>query len=595
MSPVPPYSGWIETTGDALIILEAASARRNLIPRITRRLVDNERSMIVSGSVFVFDEEESGIKRWTDGYYWSPSRILGNFLVYRETDKKGASHGAKKRKQEDIDSDEGDGESLSRPKNEVVPGVDRTQERILMGSLTNSLKFKKDGLMKKTLSMTINGITHHLISYYKIADVTAGRLRAPSTLPELASLDINPSFLDKANFRCPPKIELDIDGQPRYRGEADEVLAQGMDLGLGVGVSSMPLSRSTSNGKGRRDVKGKGREMDGVEEDTKPVILKKTTNTGGMGPPSPRILRRPPSSPETKLIPPASSSTAIPPLLSPTRSSSSRKRDRKDIVEDDRSPTPTTATLKRTKVEAVDAHALSVAIPMAQVNVSPSSSSVMNSTTHSDGTSNPTLLMTPTTSSSLMSSSSLAAAAAAYTEAYQQTRVGQSQQGSLVHSAAVSPTASSSAQPHHSSSLPTTPATATTSTTATGYGGWYYPSQTQSPLSFTGLSNSISHGTSSSSRSESWTPLPPAMPTSRYSLAAYHTPFSPSTAASSSSLDSALLPTRLSTMDPDAPRHLPYLASVPLPPAAAQTQRQRQSYIRASGRRYDDDYAFGGG
>ena len=77
--PEPPWSGWIETTGDALLILEAA--RRGLIPRVTRRLVDSERKMITSGSVFVFDEDESGIKRWTDGFIWSPSRILGNFLV----------------------------------------------------------------------------------------------------------------------------------------------------------------------------------------------------------------------------------------------------------------------------------------------------------------------------------------------------------------------------------------------------------------------------------------------------------------------------------------------------------------------------------
>lgn len=75
----PPWSGWIETTEDALLILEAA--RRGLIPRVTRRLVDSERKMITSGSVFVFDEDESGIKRWTDGFVWSPSRILGNFLV----------------------------------------------------------------------------------------------------------------------------------------------------------------------------------------------------------------------------------------------------------------------------------------------------------------------------------------------------------------------------------------------------------------------------------------------------------------------------------------------------------------------------------
>ncbi|KAJ6479616.1 Gti1/Pac2 family-domain-containing protein [Mycena sanguinolenta] len=78
-SCVPPWSGWIETTGDALLILETTC--RGLIPRVTRRLHDTKRPfMIVSGAVFVFDEGESGIKRWTDGCFWSPSRILGNFF-----------------------------------------------------------------------------------------------------------------------------------------------------------------------------------------------------------------------------------------------------------------------------------------------------------------------------------------------------------------------------------------------------------------------------------------------------------------------------------------------------------------------------------
>ena len=75
----PPFRGYIETTYDALLVFEAA--RRGMIPRVTRRLIERERGMVQSGAVFVFDEHESGIKRWTDGLVWSPSRILGNFLV----------------------------------------------------------------------------------------------------------------------------------------------------------------------------------------------------------------------------------------------------------------------------------------------------------------------------------------------------------------------------------------------------------------------------------------------------------------------------------------------------------------------------------
>ncbi|KAH9033759.1 Gti1/Pac2 family-domain-containing protein [Lactarius pseudohatsudake] len=241
----PPWSGWIETTGDALLILEAA--RRGLIPRVTRRLVDSERKMITSGSVFVFDEDESGIKRWTDGFFWSPSRILGNFLLYRETEKRGAGHrGARNDAEQGGDQSSGDGpksegQTLSRPRGETTRlGIDRQRERSLVGSLTNSYKFKNGGMMKKTFSLTISGVSQHLISYYKIEDVEQGRLRTASSYPELASLDISPEYLEKTHFRNPPKVEIGVDGVPRYRGEADDVEPSPHVLNSALAVG-MPL------------------------------------------------------------------------------------------------------------------------------------------------------------------------------------------------------------------------------------------------------------------------------------------------------------------------------------------------------------------
>ncbi|KAG6890186.1 hypothetical protein C0995_010891 [Termitomyces sp. Mi166 len=258
----PPWSGWIETTGDALLILEAA--RRGLIPRVTRRLVDSERKMICSGSVFVFDEDESGIKRWTDGFFWSPSRILGNFLLYRETDKRSSSHrGNKIESSPDSehcsDSPKPDG-SLSRPKSDDthLASADKRIERTLMGSLTNSYKFKTDGLMKKTFSLTIGGVAQHLISYYKIEDVQNGRLRSPSSLPELASLDISPEYLDKTHFRNPPKVEIGADGIPRYRGEADDIdsspplLATPLSTGPALLTDSRVADTSSVTRRGKR-------------------------------------------------------------------------------------------------------------------------------------------------------------------------------------------------------------------------------------------------------------------------------------------------------------------------------------------------------
>jgi len=201
MSIVETFHGYIETTQDTLLIFEAC--RRGILPRICRRLQEKERRIVQSGTVFVFDERESGIKRWTDGLVWSPSRILGNFLVYRELDKRNAS--GKK------DTSPIDRASRSSSGSDVESALEKNKERALVGSLTNSYRFKKNGLIKKTMSIVVNGVSQHLISYYTKEDVLAGRLQTPSNVPELASLEISPEFLMKQNFRIPPTVEQSYD------------------------------------------------------------------------------------------------------------------------------------------------------------------------------------------------------------------------------------------------------------------------------------------------------------------------------------------------------------------------------------------------
>ncbi|KAH0835711.1 Gti1/Pac2 family-domain-containing protein [Lanmaoa asiatica] len=325
----PPWSGWIETTGDALLILEAA--RRGLIPRVTRRLVDSERKMITSGSVFVFDEDESGIKRWTDGFFWSPSRILGNFLLYRETDKRGAGHrgvrtdppeSINEHSQYNVDGARLEGQSLSRPKSESGSlGVDRQRERVLVGSLTNSYKFKTDGLMKKTFSLTISGVSQHLISYYKIEDVEQGRLRSPSSLPELASLDISPEYLDKTHFRNPPKVEIGVDGVPRYRGEADDIdpspsmltgpLSSGLPLLTDGRVSDGKRGRYNPYGSKRRRGKPNQSESISPTEHQGNTLPSPATPTSSQAGPPPPPHGYPDQSPVSS-IPPHSHYTPYP-------------------------------------------------------------------------------------------------------------------------------------------------------------------------------------------------------------------------------------------------------------------------------------------
>ncbi|KAI8881293.1 hypothetical protein K501DRAFT_324571 [Backusella circina FSU 941] len=167
MSINKTFHGYIETTKDALLLFEAC--KRGILPRVNRRLQDKERYLIQSGTIFCFDENESGIKRWTDGLVWSPSRILGNFLVYRELEDKKLM----------------------------------TRKKAIVGSLKNSYKFKRNGLIKKSISLIVDGVQQHLISYYHKDDVLLQRLNTPSNIQNLSSLEVSPGLKLRQNFRIP--------------------------------------------------------------------------------------------------------------------------------------------------------------------------------------------------------------------------------------------------------------------------------------------------------------------------------------------------------------------------------------------------------
>ncbi|KAI9293849.1 hypothetical protein K502DRAFT_275776, partial [Neoconidiobolus thromboides FSU 785] len=76
------FIGHIQTVKDALLLFEAV--RSNNLKCIERRLNVAERNNIKSGATFIFDEQQSGLQRWTDGYSWSTSRVKGHFLVYEQ-------------------------------------------------------------------------------------------------------------------------------------------------------------------------------------------------------------------------------------------------------------------------------------------------------------------------------------------------------------------------------------------------------------------------------------------------------------------------------------------------------------------------------
>lgn len=221
----PTWTGFVQNSMDGLMLFEACLSGK--LHHVPRRPHDRERSnLIKSGSVFIYEENASGIKRWTDGVAWSPSRILGNFLIYRELEKPfppGEKKRAMKRKRSQEldgrrDSEENEpSEYTALPptppspanapeaKTDAAGGQDndKEMERQLIGSLVDSYGFRPNGLVKKTMSISLNGVSHHLVSYYTVEDVKQRRLNRPLTDTRLAGLTVRPELFMKQNFRAP--------------------------------------------------------------------------------------------------------------------------------------------------------------------------------------------------------------------------------------------------------------------------------------------------------------------------------------------------------------------------------------------------------
>jgi hypothetical protein len=227
MSPssplTPTFRGHIASTQDALLLFEACLS--GALNHVARRPHDRERSSLIkSGNVFIYEEHSSGIKRWTDGVPWSPSRILGNFLVYRELERPfppGEKKRAMKRSKRSpgigraSESYEGLGTTLASSygvgasaalgieSGNGVNSLNKETERSLIGSLIDSYGFKDEGLVKKTVSVTVGGVSHHLVSYYTVADILNNKLGTPTKDPRFQQISPRLDLITKQNFRTP--------------------------------------------------------------------------------------------------------------------------------------------------------------------------------------------------------------------------------------------------------------------------------------------------------------------------------------------------------------------------------------------------------
>lgn len=168
------YIGHIKTPQDALIVFEAC--RRNQLVRVQRRLSSKERIQIRSGSVFAWDEREAGMRRWTDGRTWSPSRVLGSFLTYRELDTK------------------------RRPRRPSSSSSSLPLCNNMNTKASAACSYKRDGLIKQSFSIcTATNQKLHLISYYSKSDVLAGRLKQPTTDPLLSQINVPKGLYPELN------------------------------------------------------------------------------------------------------------------------------------------------------------------------------------------------------------------------------------------------------------------------------------------------------------------------------------------------------------------------------------------------------------
>ncbi|TFL03064.1 Gti1/Pac2 family-domain-containing protein [Pterulicium gracile] len=202
MQPPTCSSLRVRSTQDALAVFHAVAL--GIVPMIPRRLDNEERRAISSGSVFVWEERGPhaeatglGIERWTDGIRWGPSRVRDEFLFYHE------------KEQEPLEMDfSSDSDSISPL---LRPGPNHG--------------FRRDCLIKQTYSVFVETPRGrrkwHLIAYF--TQNTLNYLRNIDDIPQLANLHVPPGKYKSARSakgrireRRGPLPFHETNSQPQY-------------------------------------------------------------------------------------------------------------------------------------------------------------------------------------------------------------------------------------------------------------------------------------------------------------------------------------------------------------------------------------------
>ncbi|PCD24140.1 hypothetical protein FGRA07_11416 [Fusarium graminearum] len=162
------YHGHVETPRDAVILLEAC--RLGILFRVQRRLSKKEKQTIRSGSIFVWDEGEADITRWTD----ENKRCRRSATNQRGYDKTTGS------------------------------GRGRDEDQHRRGDTRQLVK--AGGLVKLSLTTTTsNGQYLHLVSYYSTQH-GQHELQQPANDPKMQNV------IDNMDMSMYPEVQMDKAG-----------------------------------------------------------------------------------------------------------------------------------------------------------------------------------------------------------------------------------------------------------------------------------------------------------------------------------------------------------------------------------------------
>lgn len=178
----PTLHGFIGNAGDAILVLEACLRGHLLhVPRTLHP--DEARSVIQSGSIFVFESQCSGMKEWNDFHCWSSGTQVGDFRFW---------HTARHNLATDADA--------------IHAGSQNAQGL----------------LVKQAIALSWNGIRHHVISYWTLRGVQENSRRGSDALNRLrlAGLSVREGLVQQQHLLYPIHHEPWVEYMLRANGQA---------------------------------------------------------------------------------------------------------------------------------------------------------------------------------------------------------------------------------------------------------------------------------------------------------------------------------------------------------------------------------------